>query len=152
MIQVPEIKIITHKNGYELIVKYDEKEDRSFFYTNLVDLAKGLIIHADQMYKLDTNIKEDAEYLINVLTNQSVMKNRLKKKSTIQYESKESVRISYIGEVVIGGKNIEEIRNKWKNLEVQSDEAILAHSGNIVCVDSVEDRRTGKNITKKFCK
>lgn len=55
-------------------------------------------------------------------------------------------RITFRSEVFIEGKDIDEIRNKWENMQIFSSDAIDNYDADLVEVVSVEDADTYENI------
>ena len=62
------------------------------------------------------------------------------------------VRITFRSEVVIKGRNMEEIRDKWEEMPLFTDEAEKEHSAEFIEIVSVEDNHTDDDIMEQWNK
>ena len=56
------------------------------------------------------------------------------------------VRITFTSEVVLEGKDINDVKYKWENLWLYSDEAKASHA-DFIEISNVEDANTNKDLS-----
>ena len=60
------------------------------------------------------------------------------------------VRITFRSEVIIKGRNMEAIRNKWEEFPLFTDEAEKKYGAEFIEIESVEDNRTDEDVLEKW--